>query len=189
MMNQERLTEALSAYLDGALDGAERDALERHLATCEACRAELAGLRRVGALLRALPEPALPRSFTLPVTTTRTGLSRRRRAPRAGMGARGAVGWAAWRRRWALGCSWRARSIRHHMARSAQRRPLARAPIRKGGATTAPGTSRPSHTPEANQSTGTSDYATARWNSGWLLNRLPRPASRLPRETRARGRR
>ncbi len=71
--DQEQLTEALSAYLDGALEGAERDMLERHLATCDACRAELAGLRRVGALLRALPEPALPHSFTLPAATTRAG--------------------------------------------------------------------------------------------------------------------
>ncbi|HEU0027098.1 MAG TPA: zf-HC2 domain-containing protein [Ktedonobacterales bacterium] len=79
--DQERLTEALSAYLDDALEGAERDALERHLATCAACRAELAGLRRVGALLRALPEPTLPRSFTLPETTP--ARTERPGAPRA----------------------------------------------------------------------------------------------------------
>lgn len=64
--NPEQLTEALSAYLDSALTSAERQALERHLSGCAACQEELAGLIRVGALLRALPEPSLPRSFTLP---------------------------------------------------------------------------------------------------------------------------
>jgi anti-sigma factor RsiW len=64
--DREQLTEMLSAYLDGALTSAEREALERHLAGCAECQEELAGLIRVGALLRALPEPALPRSFTLP---------------------------------------------------------------------------------------------------------------------------
>ena len=67
----EQLTETLSAYLDGALTSAERTALERHLAGCAACQEELAGLRHVGALLRALPEPALPRSFALPEPATR----------------------------------------------------------------------------------------------------------------------
>lgn len=71
----EQLTETLSAYLDGALPVAERDALERHLASCVECQSQLAGLVRVGQLLRSLPEPALPRSFTLPATATRGGRS------------------------------------------------------------------------------------------------------------------
>jgi hypothetical protein len=83
--DHERLTESLSAYLDGALARADRDALERHLATCETCREELAELQRVRALLRALPEPALPRSFALPTSAARAGARRP---------ARGGQGWA-----------------------------------------------------------------------------------------------
>jgi anti-sigma factor RsiW len=67
--DHERQVEALSAYLDDALPSAEHEALERHLATCAECRAELEELRHVRALLRALPAPVPPRSFTLPATT------------------------------------------------------------------------------------------------------------------------
>jgi Putative zinc-finger len=62
----ERQREQLSALLDGELSEGERIALERHLQGCAACQRELAELREVRALLRALPVPALPRSFTLP---------------------------------------------------------------------------------------------------------------------------
>jgi hypothetical protein len=92
----ERLTETLSAYLDGALPAAERDALERHLAGCAECQSKLAGLVRVGELLRALPEPALPRSFTLPTTTTRGARAvTSRRAPAWTRAAQWAGGLAA----------------------------------------------------------------------------------------------
>src|SRR5258705_477203 len=62
----ERQREQLSAFLDGELSEGERVALERHLQRCAACQRALAELRQVRALLRALPVPALPRSFTLP---------------------------------------------------------------------------------------------------------------------------
>jgi hypothetical protein len=41
------LNEQLSAYLDGDLAGEELTRVEAHLAACEACRAELDGLRRL----------------------------------------------------------------------------------------------------------------------------------------------
>lgn len=63
----ERQREALSALLDGELEQARRVPLERHLATCGQCRAEYNALGRTRALLRALPQPTLPRSFALPV--------------------------------------------------------------------------------------------------------------------------
>lgn len=78
--DHERLTEALSAYLDDALPDAEHADLERHLSACEECRAELDNLRGVRALLRALPEPSLPRSFALH-TTTAAPISAGREAP------------------------------------------------------------------------------------------------------------
>ncbi len=62
----EREREQLSAYLDDQLDPAERAALEIHLSDCPACQAELADLRALRSMLRAMAAPALPRSFLLP---------------------------------------------------------------------------------------------------------------------------
>jgi anti-sigma factor RsiW len=59
--------EQLSAALDGMLTPEEQAALDAHLAGCESCRRELEELRQVRSLLRAVPEPALPRSFLLPM--------------------------------------------------------------------------------------------------------------------------
>lgn len=66
------LEERLSAYLDGMLDADERALLEAHLANCETCQEQLAQLRRVRALMHALPQPTLPRSFLLPVEEAST---------------------------------------------------------------------------------------------------------------------
>ena len=151
--DQERLTEALSAYLDDALDGAERDALERHLATCAACRAELAGLRRVGALLRALPEPALPRSFTLPETTPA-------RAERAGP-ARAVTPWAR-AAQWvggmaaALGAGLLIAGMvpPTHFGASGGASMAPDHTYSQGGAASAPGTRAPSPSADFSQSTG-----------------------------------
>lgn len=64
----ERQRELLSAHLDGALEPKDAAALQAHLSTCSDCQHELAALRQTRALLRALPTPALPRSFALPET-------------------------------------------------------------------------------------------------------------------------
>jgi hypothetical protein len=58
--------EQLSAAHDGMLAPEEQAALDAHLAECETCTRELEELRQVRMLLRAMPEPALPRSFLLP---------------------------------------------------------------------------------------------------------------------------
>lgn len=55
-----------SAALDGMLEPEEQAALDAHLAECDTCARELEALRQVRRLLRAMPEPALPRSFLLP---------------------------------------------------------------------------------------------------------------------------
>lgn len=57
--------EQLSAALDGMLAPEEQAALDAHLAGCETCTREMEELRQVRMLLRAMPEPALPRSFLL----------------------------------------------------------------------------------------------------------------------------
>jgi hypothetical protein len=48
------LGDRLSAFVDGELDGAERDKASAHLARCEQCRAEAASLRDLKRQLRAL---------------------------------------------------------------------------------------------------------------------------------------
>ena len=53
----EEFRPLLNAYLDNELQGASLQRLENHLATCEACRAELEELRQVSNLLHALPTP------------------------------------------------------------------------------------------------------------------------------------
>jgi anti-sigma factor RsiW len=57
--------EELSAHVDGRLSPAESARLERHLASCEACRRQLGELRAVVEGLRALPSVPAPRSFAL----------------------------------------------------------------------------------------------------------------------------
>lgn len=68
MAQQDRhlTTEDLSAFLDGQLSPTERAQWESHLHTCEQCQHELADLRLTVKLMRALPQPTLPRSFALP---------------------------------------------------------------------------------------------------------------------------
>lgn len=58
--------EQLSAALDAMLSADEQAALDAHLAGCETCTRELEEMRQVRMLLRALPQPTLPRSFLLP---------------------------------------------------------------------------------------------------------------------------
>jgi anti-sigma factor RsiW len=63
-------TEQLSAYLDGQVSSQERTQWDSHLQTCEQCKQGLASLRQTAALLHALPQPVLPRSFVLSLTPT-----------------------------------------------------------------------------------------------------------------------
>ena len=67
MTQQEHLTtEQLSAFLDKQLTPQEQAFFDAHLESCQRCQHVLAELRSTVALLRAMPEPPLPRSFTLP---------------------------------------------------------------------------------------------------------------------------
>jgi Putative zinc-finger len=52
---------ALGIYVVGAIAPADRDALERHLATCSDCRDELAGLAGLPALLSRVPAEEVDR--------------------------------------------------------------------------------------------------------------------------------
>jgi len=68
-------TEQLSAFLDGQLSSDEQGEWDAHIKTCEQCQQELAALRLTVNLLRALPQPDLPRSFALPVNTAVTPIA------------------------------------------------------------------------------------------------------------------
>ena len=59
--------ERLSAYLDGELAPQELDAVERHVATCQACQWDLDTLRQTVEWMRELPTVSIPRVFTIPV--------------------------------------------------------------------------------------------------------------------------
>lgn len=67
-------TEQFSALLDKQLSPQEQVDATAHLSTCQQCQSVLVDLRQTVALLRALPQPELPRSFVL---TGREGVDRR----------------------------------------------------------------------------------------------------------------
>ena len=59
-------TEQLSASFDKQLSPQEQAVFDAHISTCQQCQNNLADLRLTAALLRAMPEEAVPRSFVLP---------------------------------------------------------------------------------------------------------------------------
>lgn len=59
-MTCHELDERLDDWLDGALAGAEREALEAHLASCAACREQAERLRQLLAHAAALPRSLTP---------------------------------------------------------------------------------------------------------------------------------
>src|SRR5215469_10351931 len=80
------ITVRLGVYALGAADAAERMLIESHLTTCQECRAELARLEPLPALLarvppnllRADPLPAKPRGRTHVARGTQAGNARTR---------------------------------------------------------------------------------------------------------------
>jgi hypothetical protein len=71
-------TEELSAFLDGQLAPTEHAQWDEHLKTCEECQLKVADLRQTVALLHALPQPRLPRSFVLPTEAIVTPIAAHR---------------------------------------------------------------------------------------------------------------
>ncbi|HYT36585.1 MAG TPA: zf-HC2 domain-containing protein [Ktedonobacteraceae bacterium] len=59
-------TEQLSASFDKQLSPQEQAIFDAHISTCQQCQNKLSDLRLTTALLHALPEEAVPRSFVLP---------------------------------------------------------------------------------------------------------------------------
>jgi anti-sigma factor RsiW len=69
-MDRHLTTEQLSALLDRQLSAEERAASNAHLESCQQCQRALASLRQTVALLRSMPQPAVPRSFALSTGVT-----------------------------------------------------------------------------------------------------------------------
>ncbi len=59
-------TEQLSASFDKQLSPQEQAVFDAHISTCQQCQNKLSDLRLTAALLHALPEEEVPRSFVLP---------------------------------------------------------------------------------------------------------------------------
>jgi len=59
-------TEQLSASFDKQLSSQEQAVFDAHISTCQQCQNKLSDLRLTAALLHALPEEEVPRSFVLP---------------------------------------------------------------------------------------------------------------------------
>lgn len=67
----------IDAYFDGETTPAEREAADRHIAGCDACRAALEELRLTWEALDAVPEPAIP-ALCAPAIIHRARLRERR---------------------------------------------------------------------------------------------------------------
>jgi anti-sigma factor RsiW len=61
----EQFTALMSLALDGWLDGDDQQRLDRHLATCPACRAEWQAMQQVSALFEASPMVGPPLGFAV----------------------------------------------------------------------------------------------------------------------------
>lgn len=59
-MKSGHVTTLLSAYIDGEIEGAERERIDSHLAECDACRDRLTSLQGVVGLTRSLPPLRAP---------------------------------------------------------------------------------------------------------------------------------
>jgi anti-sigma factor RsiW len=62
-MMHSQVNRLLDAFLDDTLTPAERDDVERHVASCPRCSANLAHARRTLRLLRAAPPVGVPQGF------------------------------------------------------------------------------------------------------------------------------
>ena len=91
------LGDRLSALIDGELDGAERDRVHAHLASCEPCRAEAAELRALKQKLRGLttgaPAEAAMTRRLIAMTGPGGPMPARHRRFRVVPGRRPAAGW------------------------------------------------------------------------------------------------
>lgn len=75
--DKNHVTDLISAYIDHQLSPPERAEVDRHLATCPACRRDLQTLQWTVSLVRAVPQRPVPRSFTLPVPAAAPERTRR----------------------------------------------------------------------------------------------------------------
>ena len=79
-MNCEQAKSLLSEYIDGELPAAEDTAVKKHLARCEACRAEFEALERTVALVRSLPRAEAPEGLERDIKVALDRRAARRRS-------------------------------------------------------------------------------------------------------------
>ena len=75
-IDHTRAEDLFSAYIDQHVTVDERVFVERHVAGCAACRAQLQATRSMVAALRTLPAVKAPRSFVLPKSPRRAAQSK-----------------------------------------------------------------------------------------------------------------
>lgn len=68
--NEHLTTGQLSAAFDKQLSPQEQAFFDAHISACQQCQSRLSDLRLTAALLHALPEEEVPRSFVLPANIT-----------------------------------------------------------------------------------------------------------------------
>lgn len=61
----ERIREMFSPYIDEQLSVVEREVVDFHANVCDACRYQLASMKKTATLLKSMPIVPVPRSFTL----------------------------------------------------------------------------------------------------------------------------
>ena len=93
-LEEERIDELLSAYLDGMLTADEQAQLEARLERDPALRARLQGLRLTVRSLAALPQVAVPRNFILSPAMVKDKTPRPAPRPRAPRRSWPIFGWA-----------------------------------------------------------------------------------------------
>ena len=79
-MNCREMTETLTAFVDGYLDGAESLAVKEHLSACAGCRGQVRWLEAMKAAAKAVPAPAIPGELKAALLKQARQASRRKRA-------------------------------------------------------------------------------------------------------------
>ena len=83
-MTDDRWLYRIDDYLDEDLSDADREELERHIESCDACRDEVASYRRLRRLALAAPTVPVPDDLGFRIRRRREGVRPARR-PRAGL--------------------------------------------------------------------------------------------------------
>lgn len=79
-MNCGEMTDTLTAFVDGYLDGAEGAAVKEHLSACAGCRGQVRWLEAMKVAAKAVPAPTIPGELKATLLKEARQASRRKRA-------------------------------------------------------------------------------------------------------------